>query len=155
MIILRGVSGSGKSRLAQSYASERTLIVSADHFFTNRQGEYRFDPAKLGQAHNTCLRDYAHAVSWCGHEWERIVVDNTNCSITDIAPYVALALAYGSSVSIIQIEEGVTIAASRNVHGVPIEAIGQQAIALHASMRQWPSHWPKPTIIIPALDDAA
>lgn len=122
-----GVPGSGKSRYTLGLA-EDTVIVSADQFFIEEGGGvYAFDPSKLGRAHGQCLRRYTEALQ----RGERhVVVDNTNTTLLEIAPYVSLALAYGCEVEIVRVICDPAVAAARNSHGVPERAVR----AMHESI---------------------
>ena len=117
--IMVGVPGAGKSRYAQSIKG--AFAVSADDYFVEAGGGvYAFDPAKLGAAHGQCLRRYTAAAM---RNERHIVVDNTNTTIVELAPYVSLALAYGYRVEIARVICDPAIAAARNLHGVPEAAI--------------------------------
>jgi predicted kinase len=112
-VLLVGVSGSGKSTFAaREYPG--AVTVSADHYFMV-DGEYRFEGSKLGAAHRACLRGFVEAVqggAGC------VVVDNTNTTLVELAPYVSLAMAYGYEVEVVRVRCPVEVAASRNTHGV-------------------------------------
>lgn len=133
---MRGVSGSGKSTLAKQLAPQNAVICSADNFF-ERLGH--FDPTKLGEAHGECLRLYTESVQ---ANVPCIIVDNTNTTLWEISPYVALAQAYGREFYIIEIETDLSAAelAARNVHGVPeagIEAM-KKRISENSLLPWWP-----------------
>lgn len=91
--ILRGPSGCGKTTFAKTINGAK--ICSADHFFTKDDGTYEFDPSKLGEAHAACLRKYVDAILLRvkGRQFP-IIVDNTNLTDTELAPYVRIAQAY-------------------------------------------------------------
>jgi predicted kinase len=72
-----------------------------------------------------------------------IVVDNTNCTIAEIAPYVALAQAYGAEVEIVRINIDPEIAHERNTHGLVLGSVLNQHAALKLLDKNWPRHWPK------------
>lgn len=79
VIILCGVSGSGKSTIAKEIGSG--YVVSADDFFM-ASGEYKFDPTMLPAAHGQCLRDFVGCLQYgC----DTIVVDNTNTTMMEVA----------------------------------------------------------------------
>lgn len=126
VIVLIGVSGAGKS----TYIKENFSVVdihgvySADHFFM-KDGEYVFDPAKLPQAHKSCLRRFTEAVQKMQGKGY-LIVDNTNTSVMEMAPYCALALAYGHELELVAIHCDPVAAARRNVHGVPEVAVMRQ-----------------------------
>jgi hypothetical protein len=70
-----------------------------------------------------------------------VIVDNTNTTIMEVSPYVAVGQAYGHDVEIITVEADVEIAAARNVHGVPANAVRQMARRLEESAQQFPPWW--------------
>lgn len=129
VIILSGVSGSGKSHYAQSLNPHKTL--SADDYFM-RGGEYKFDASKLSSAHAKCFRDFIECVSSYDDD-KLIVVDNTNTTEVEIAPYYLGAEAYGHSV-VIHImtflsgltERTLNVLEKRNLHKVPRHVIRKQ-----------------------------
>ncbi len=49
--ILRGVPGSGKSTRAALFAGTSGIIHSTDSYFY-KNGEYLYDPSKLGEYHD-------------------------------------------------------------------------------------------------------
>lgn len=117
--IMVGVPGAGKSRYAQSITG--AFAVSADDYFVGLGGgNYAFDPSKLAKAHAQCLRRFAAAAM---RNERHIVVDNTNTTIVELAPYVSLALAYCYKVEIARVTCDPAIAAARNLHGVPEAAV--------------------------------
>ncbi len=121
--ILQGVSGSGKSALARRMQrdahEEHCVIVSADHFFMV-DGAYRFDPAKLPEAHAQCLKKFIRMAqgNTGGALGDIIIVDNTNSTVAEIAPYYAIAEAYGYDTRILRVRCRPDIAAARGIHGV-------------------------------------
>ena len=78
MVILRGLSGSGKSTLCERIKTELTAagvqvdVASADHFFQQPNGQYKFDRALLPDAHDAshkecerlCAGGHIQVVSW-------------------------------------------------------------------------------------------
>jgi NEDD4-binding protein 2 len=99
---MRGVSGSGKSTLAEKICAEQSfaVIVSTDDYFVV-EGEYRFDPKKLGEYHAANVRRTEDAmVERC----PCIIVDNTNTQAWEMKPYVELAVKHGYSVKIVEPE---------------------------------------------------
>lgn len=139
--ILCGVSGSGKSTLAnQESFLNRALLCSADTFMME-DGVYNFSAAKLPHAHAACLKKFVEALQ---AGVMSIVVDNTNTTVAEVAPYAALALAYGATLMITTVECDPEIAAARNAHGVPLA--GVQAQAARLAERSLPPWWPQETI---------
>lgn len=93
VIILRGPSGSGKSTYAARIEAESLdltcLVVSADKYFIQPDGTYKFDPTQLGNAHGVCLKWFLLGLQ---QDTDTVIVDNTNCSLVEIAPYLSLSL---------------------------------------------------------------
>ncbi len=118
LVILRGLPGSGKSRFIAANFPE-AVVASADHFFMV-EGEYRFNPALIGEAHGACCRTVIGAAQ-AGNPL--IVVDNTALSVAEIAPYILLAQAYGYDAEIVTLRCDPVTAANRNTHGVPADII--------------------------------
>lgn len=122
--ILRGVSGSGKSTYAATNYPG-ALVVSADSFFAFVDG-YKFDPTKLSEAHGLCLRGFVDAAQ----RGRNVVVDNTNITVEEIAPYYAIAEAYGREVEIVTFDVPISIAHARNIHNVPLAKVEGQHFRL-------------------------
>jgi NEDD4-binding protein 2 len=102
LILMRGVSGSGKSTLAEKICAEQdfAVIVSTDDFFMV-DGEYRFDPKRLGEYHGHNVRRTEDAMV---EKCPCIIVDNTNTQAWEMKPYVELAVTHGYTVKIVEPE---------------------------------------------------
>lgn len=169
VIVMSGVSGSGKTthahHLMQNYLdsiginprtheeyhkyldpnsdSNHLAKVSADDYFIGEDGVYKFDPTKIGLAHDKCFYNYIEALQF---KIEFVVVDNTNCSNEEIAPYMLGASAFGYEAEIITLapildidlvdisygerERYILKCAERNSHGATYEVIMKQFNAL-------------------------
>jgi predicted kinase len=139
VIILSGVPGSGKSHYIKKQIQGNVLVCSADHYF-EKTGSYVFDPSKLGQAHGECLRKFAANVSdEEGNPNGTLVVDNTNTSAIELAPYVALCQAFEVECELVTVLCDPDIAAARNLHGVPGHAIARMDKAIRS--RTLPPFW--------------
>lgn len=88
VIILRGITGSGKSTYWRTYWPS-ARAVSADFFF-ERDGKYLFDPARLAKVHQHCWASFMKLLQ---EGAPLIVVDNTNLTAAEIAPYMMSAQA--------------------------------------------------------------
>lgn len=132
VIIMSGVSGSGKSTHAMKafkgeFGPATTIsVLSADNFFM-KEGVYNFDPSKLSLAHGECFKDF---ITNLRNDTDLVVVDNTNTTAVEIAPYILGAQAYGYEVEIITVmcetEDDINCAAARNSHGVPLTGVMAQ-----------------------------
>lgn len=139
VIIMQGVPGSGKSTLAREFAAnaKSVKVVSADHYFEELGGgTYAFDPSKLGEAHGQCFRRFIAAVQ---EGVETVIVDNTNTTATEVAPYVLGGEAHGYKVEVIRVTCDPDVAAARNTHGVPVHAV--RAMASRIASCQMPPWW--------------
>ncbi|KAF1395208.1 hypothetical protein PFLUV_G00009160 [Perca fluviatilis] len=96
LVLLRGAPGSGKSTLARAYLEHNPggVRLSTDDYFT-RNGEYQFDPAALGEAHEWNHKQAKEAFERGANP---IIIDNTNMQSWEMRPYVAQALKHGYKV---------------------------------------------------------
>lgn len=119
--IMMGPSGAGKSTFIREFAKNNPDkiigVCSADLYFLDREGKYMFDASELGEAHSASVRTFVDLCQSIGYD--EVFVDNTNLSLEEIAPYYALAKAYGHSVRVVQVYAPVETCIARNVHGVP------------------------------------
>tara|TARA_B110000503_G_scaffold141849_1_gene236663 strand:- start:1838 stop:2347 length:510 start_codon:yes stop_codon:yes gene_type:complete len=143
VIIMSGVSGAGKDtwikKFQETNPDVKTFVVSADSYFTTKDGVYNFNPSKLGEAHNACIRDFIQHVRNYIEEDGVVFVNNTNTTSEEIAPYYAIASAYGAEVELVTVYALPHIAAKRNVHGVPEKGI--QAMHDRIQARKIPPFW--------------
>ena len=85
LLILRGSPGSGKSTICRrQFPSWK--IVSADDYFTDATGKYKFIPEKIQQAHDVCF-ELAVKFLTTGYN---VVVDNTNKKLWEFRRYLAI-----------------------------------------------------------------
>src|ERR1700722_5917252 len=118
VIVLSGISGSGKSTYAGE--GEGIAVVSADRFFMS-DGVYSFDPKKLSEAHAACMAEFIKA---CAALTPTVVVDNTATTALEIAPYMLVASSFGYSPEVRTFRcanaTEVSACAARNRHNVPM-----------------------------------
>ena len=99
LIIMRGISGSGKSTIAKTLVG-KGKIFSTDDFFM--QGDkYFFDPKKIGLNHKLNQERTEEAMK---QGVTPIVIDNTNDELWEMKPYVTLADKYGYEATIKEIK---------------------------------------------------
>jgi NEDD4-binding protein 2 len=119
VIIMRGASGSGKSTYTKKHYGD-AVVCSADNYYVDDQGNYNFDPTKIGAAHRQCKRSFKDALD---RSEPLVVVDNTNTTLKELQPYIQVAEAHGYEVEVVRVETPLDIAAKRNAHGVPFDAV--------------------------------
>lgn len=130
LIILRSVSGAGKSSLARLLMNCGVVQqhVEADMYFTSGSGEYQFDPSKLPIAHKWC-KDVTEDFMKSGFS---VVVSNTFTTEKEIQPYLDLAEQYGYKVVSLIVENR---SGTKDIHGVPDEIKQRQASRLQQSIK--------------------
>lgn len=139
VIVMQGTSGSGKSTYAKKKANQpglNSIIVSADDFFVTPTG-YVFDASKLGVAHAMCFGDFIHELRT---GTELVIVDNTNSTAVEIAPYMLGASAFGYEAKIVRVNCSPRLAYERGKHGVSYDSI----VACEARIQKvscFPSWW--------------
>lgn len=129
VIILRGVSGSGKTTFAYRFLPPDTILCCADDFFTNYNGEYSFDASKLSEAHAYCRKKFDRAIE---NRRFNIAVINTNASEKEFEYYVDTAKKNGYDVFSIVVENR---HGNSDIHGVPEEAKERQKQKLINSIK--------------------
>lgn len=123
LIILRGVSGSGKSSFCD-LISEPKIICCADFFFES-DGKYNFDASKLGQAHAKCREDFDNALA--NPYIDNIIIANVNSKPSDYRYYVDTATMAGAKITYVILEKRHH---NVNVHTVPDYVLVRQASQL-------------------------
>lgn len=152
VIIMRGIPGSGKSTWAKDFIaaqqSKDWLVVSADHYHMVGS-TYRYDPKNAGAAHAQCLRNFMTAVmergNYTGSDIDGVIVDNTNTTAWEIAPYYALSLAFQCDVKIVRVHCPLETALPRNVHDVPAARVWQ--MYQNIMTEKLPPHWVEEIVI--------
>lgn len=97
LIILRGISGTGKSTLARQIEKQHnTKALGSDDFFM-KGGKYVFDVSKLHDAHAWNRKRVQEAMS---RGDPVVIVDNTNTQAWEMKPYVEDAYAHGYKVEL-------------------------------------------------------
>lgn len=132
VIIIRGVSGSGKStkafeiKLDAEAKGFSVVICSADDYPGYYvSGKYTWSPQACSSAHKYCQEKFKAALY---KDVDVIIVDNTNIKKKDFKFYIDEAMWNGHEVSILEIpfnKADSKLYAARNSHGVPEEKILQ------------------------------
>ena len=117
LFLLRGLPGSGKSTLAKSLGG---MHMEADKYFMD-EGEYKFDPSKLKDAHAWCQNA---AKVWMTNSVPKVVISNTFTQAWEMDYYFELAKEHGYRVYSLVVENR---HGGENVHNVPKEKIEEMA----------------------------
>ena len=135
---MQGVSGAGKSTWIKKN-HPKAVVCSADHYFLDENGKYNFRAEDLGKAHQECLRKFVSELTRSNREdFPRdVVVDNTNCALWEMAPYVQVAAAYGFTVEVVRLVCDPAVAAARNAHGVPEKSVKGMAARMEKPLKFW------------------
>ena len=91
MMVLRGLPGAGKSRLARllSRLPGQVVVCSADDFLRDTAGVYRFDAGRLSDAHGQCQTLAREALKDDGVDV--VVIDHTGSQKGEYEPYLDMA----------------------------------------------------------------
>jgi predicted kinase len=137
-IIMRGLPGSGKSywveKFILSQGVERAIhirqcgLFSTDRYFY-QQGQYRFNPQKIGQYHQANLTAFIQALA---RNEPIVICDNTNIAQWEFMAYEAAAKALGYQVNVVLVghpddDQHQQICAQRNQHQVSLVHIQKMA----------------------------
>jgi predicted kinase len=136
MIIMRGVSGAGKSTRARQLAGPTGLVLSTDDFFGSGEDYVKnYKAERLPEAHQSNQKQAEEALS---KGITPIIIDNTNLMPYEAKPYVLLAQKYGYEVRIEEPQSDhwnqilelhkqkqalAQQLAARNLHGAPPERV--------------------------------
>lgn len=120
LFLLRGLPGSGKSTLAKMLVGDKDYRhKEADMYFVDGDGNYKFQPSKIKEAHKWCQEEIEFLMK---HEHSSVVVSNTFTQEWEMEEYYKLAEKYGYRVHSLIVENrhgGI------NEHNVPEEKLGQ------------------------------
>lgn len=165
IVIMRGLPGSGKSTLVQTLREKlaaehgvQSSVASADSFFEDSEGNYNFDPMKLGEAHEACYQsffEFCDLMVWFRDRKnvearDVLFVDNTNLQLFEVSPYIALAKKFKVMTHIVEMcpSENESwglysrLCYDRQTHGVSLETFRRMV----DSIQQCPSFWPSPIV---------
>ena len=111
LILVRGISGSGKTTYAKKLMKEDPSLdhFEADMFFYKFE-VYCFDPSLLPEAHTWCKNKTQEALS----NGKSVIVSNTFTQKWELEPYIKLGEKYGAQIVILK-----TTGNYKNIHGVP------------------------------------
>ena len=120
LYLLRGIPGSGKSTIAKLLVGDKDYChKEADMYFVDRDGNYKFEPSKIKDAHAWCKEEIEFVMKY---DHSPVVVSNTFTQEWEMEDYYKLSEKYGYKVHSLIVENrhgGV------NEHSVPDEKIQQ------------------------------
>ena len=123
LILVRGLPGSGKSTTAKLLGAGGSGYAhfEADMYFME-DGVYKFDPAKIKDAHNWCQNSVAQAmlINYTSGHNSTIIVSNTFTQDWEMKPYYEMAKQWDYKVFSIIVENR---HGGENVHGVPADKL--------------------------------
>ena len=120
LILLRGLPGSGKSTFAKMLVWDIDYRhKEADMFFVDSEGNYKFEPSKIKDAHAWCQEEVDFLMRY---EHSPVVVSNTFTQEWEMDAYYELAEKYGYRVHSVIVENRHN---GMNVHGCPSDKIEQ------------------------------
>jgi predicted kinase len=121
LYLVRGLPSAGKTTFAKTLGS---IIVEADQYFVDGEGNYKFDGSKIKLAHEYCRVQTEAWMQTKGDQvnTDKIAVSNTFTQEWELDPYFEMAKIHGYKVFSIIIE---TRHENKNEHNVPEEKIEQ------------------------------
>jgi predicted kinase len=119
LYIVRGIPGSGKSTFAKTLVKKDYCHKEADMFFVDCEGNYKFEPSKIKDAHKWCQEEMDFLMRL---EHSPVVVSNTFTQEWEMEPYFELAKKYGYKVFTVIVENR---HGGTNEHNVPEDKIEQ------------------------------
>ncbi len=129
--LISGLPGTGKSTLANLLVDAHNILAQdsavrfeADQFFIDDEGQYKWDPAQIKNAHRWCQDMFWKALS---ADTPVVVVANTFTREDHKDPYREMAHQWAYEVVEISMDtqhlHTAEALAQRTVHGVPLDTI--------------------------------
>jgi ATP-dependent phosphoenolpyruvate carboxykinase len=129
VIIIRGVSGSGKSTFSNLIADPK-VICTADDWYYETYGFYNWNVKDIPKAHGWCKDKFLKALD--DDSIENIVIANTNTKTKDFEFYASTARSRGIPVHFIVMENR---HGGKNTHNVPEETLIRQKESIIESLK--------------------
>ena len=139
VIIMQGIPGSGKSTwikkvYMKSYRKDFYYklpppICSVDDYFVGkRRNFYEACDNEVKCAHQECLKKFLYEINQLNDGYPRdVIVDNANCTLWEMAPYVQIGQAYGFQIDVVRMVCDPLVAARRNIYGVSEKSVIEMA----------------------------
>jgi hypothetical protein len=128
LYIIRGLPGVGKTTLGKAMAAN---VFAADDYFTKEDGSYHYDPMRIAEAHEDCLKRCEEKLLALlrnpdlSSQFDRsVAVTNVFQKHQHFVPYVVLAQRLQVRYWVMDLFDqgcGDEVLAKATVHGVPVE----------------------------------
>lgn len=129
LIILRGVSGAGKSTVAEIISENHWPICEADQYHYTEDGVYEWKEENIHKAHQWCR---VKVQKYMQYGVEKIIVSNTSTTEKELKPYLTLAEEFGYQVISLVVENR---HGNDSIHEVPQYIRDQQEKRLRGSLK--------------------
>lgn len=129
LIILRGVSGAGKSTVAEIISEGYWPICEADQYHYTENGVYDWKPENVGKAHAWCQSIVRDAMA---SNIKKIIVSNTSTTEKELKPYFTIAEEFGYQVISLVVENR---HGNDSIHEIPQHIRDQQEKRLRSSLK--------------------
>jgi len=130
VIIMRGFPGSGKSRYVKKLIKELRgtgvtkvhgdVVCSADFFWIDSCGCYRYNPVLAPMAHIRCFYQFTEALN---RKMPTVIVDNTNIHCHEYTPYFMAATIAGYEITIVTVKTPLEACMLQQIHNVPLKTM--------------------------------
>ncbi len=120
IILVRGLSGSGKTTFSNLIKTLDDVVVAADDYMIDEKGEYKFNLYELNDCHKKCKEKVEDEMK---NNTKKIFVHNTFTEEWEMKPYKKMAEKYNYRLFSIIIEN---VNNNNNIHGVPSSTILKQ-----------------------------
>lgn len=116
LYIIRGLPGSGKSTYVNKTLNnfDDLLLIEADMFFEDVNGNYNFDPSLIKQAHEWCYKTCQELLK----QGKKVAVANTFTRLWEFTKYINLAKTLEINYEVIKMETQYA-----SIHNIPKETI--------------------------------
>ncbi len=143
VIILRGIAGAGKDTWIRNLVktTEKTLEVCSADDYQMILGKYCYIKENQKEAHRQCFLKFLKFAEHPGNQRDLdfLIVNNTNTTVWEIAPYYRVAEAFDLPVKIVRIHCELVTGFRRNQHNVPAETVLRQWRNINTEIL--PHHW--------------
>lgn len=136
VIIVRGISGSGKNTFAEyiqelfhEAKAEPCEICCADDYFIEKYGSYKWSAAEIFAAHKYCQNKFTKALD---NQIELVIVANTGTKEKDIQFYLDNAKECGYTVFSVVLENRHN---GKDIHNVPEISLQKQEKDLRNNLK--------------------